>query len=135
MDQILDESPLIETDFEREYKILKKKKKLCAKVGYCEFGDKRPKPKGEGRISFRNVRFSYPSRPDVEVIRGLSFDINQGEHVAIVGSSGSGKSTITALILRFYDPISGEVIFLLLLRFIKDKRANYKKYSFYKNYF
>uniref|UniRef100_A0A915MLL0 ABC-type xenobiotic transporter n=1 Tax=Meloidogyne javanica TaxID=6303 RepID=A0A915MLL0_MELJA len=53
---------------------------------------------------------SYPSRPDVEVIKGLSFEVAAGEHLAIVGASGSGKSTITALILRFYDPCSGTSI-------------------------
>ncbi|KAK9700678.1 ABC transporter [Popillia japonica] len=53
--------------------------------------------------------FSYPSRSDVEVLRGLDITINSGETVAIVGSSGCGKSTCIQLIQRFYDPMSGQI--------------------------
>ncbi|VDM24620.1 unnamed protein product [Toxocara canis] len=67
------------------------------------------RPKGRGNITFTNIRFAYPSRPDIEVLRGVSFSVTSGEHIAIVGPSGSGKSTLTALMLRFYDPISGAV--------------------------
>ncbi|KAI8995089.1 P-loop containing nucleoside triphosphate hydrolase protein [Gaertneriomyces semiglobifer] len=62
-----------------------------------------------GHISFKNVGFSYPSRPDVPILRGLSVDIKAGQTVAFVGGSGSGKSTTIALLQRLYDPTSGVV--------------------------
>jgi ATP-binding cassette subfamily B (MDR/TAP) protein 1 len=62
-----------------------------------------------GNISFKNVFFNYPSRKDVPILRGLSLDIKQGKCVALVGSSGCGKSTCIQLIQRFYDPDSGTV--------------------------
>jgi ATP-binding cassette subfamily B protein len=64
-----------------------------------------------GEIAFADVRFSYPARPSVPVLDGVSFSVRQGEKVAIVGPSGAGKSTIFHLILRFYDPLSGTITF------------------------
>jgi ATP-binding cassette subfamily B protein len=66
-------------------------------------------PRGE--LSFENVRFAYPSRPEIAVLDGVSFAVRRGEKLAIVGPSGAGKSTVFHLILRFYDPISGRVTF------------------------
>jgi ATP-binding cassette subfamily B protein len=66
-------------------------------------------PRGE--IAFADVRFSYPTRPESLVLDGVSFRVRRGEKVAIVGPSGAGKSTIFNLILRFYDPASGVVMF------------------------
>lgn len=63
-----------------------------------------------GQIEFRNVGFTYPTRPDFMVLQDISFKANIGETVALVGSSGSGKSTIASLISRFYDPTNGEVL-------------------------
>nr|XP_023021695.1 multidrug resistance protein 1B-like [Leptinotarsa decemlineata] len=63
----------------------------------------------KGNIRFRNVKFHYPSRPDVPILQGLNLEINQGDTVALVGSSGCGKSTVIQLIQRFYDPVSGEI--------------------------
>lgn len=60
-------------------------------------------------IEFKNVNFNYPSRPDFNVLQDISFKAEAGQTVALVGSSGSGKSTIASLLLRFYDPISGSI--------------------------
>ncbi|KAL2496173.1 ABC transporter B family member 15 [Forsythia ovata] len=67
-----------------------------------------------GRVELRNVVFAYPSRPDQLILKGLNLKIRSGTTVALVGQSGSGKSTIIGLIERFYDPIKGSV-------FIDDK--------------
>ncbi|WP_338792904.1 ABC transporter transmembrane domain-containing protein [Bernardetia sp. MNP-M8] len=63
----------------------------------------------QGNISFKDVRFSYPTRTDVEVLQGLSLDIKAGEKIALVGHSGAGKSTIIQLLERFYDPQTGTI--------------------------
>ncbi|KAG6854708.1 hypothetical protein C0991_002421 [Blastosporella zonata] len=60
-------------------------------------------------ISLSKVNFAYPSRPDVPVLRNVNLTIAAGESVAIVGASGSGKSTIAALLQRLYEPVSGRV--------------------------
>jgi ATP-binding cassette subfamily B protein len=62
-----------------------------------------------GDVSFENVRFAYPSRPDTAAVDGISFSVRAGEKVAIVGPSGAGKSTLFHLLLRFYDPASGVI--------------------------
>jgi len=64
-----------------------------------------------GNLSFNDVIFAYPSRKEITVLKGVSFEARAGEKVAIVGSSGAGKSTIASLILRFYDPQEGELLF------------------------
>ncbi|KAJ1974202.1 hypothetical protein H4R34_004805, partial [Dimargaris verticillata] len=64
----------------------------------------------QGRIEFRNVHFHYPTRPDVPILRGVSLSVEPGETVALVGASGSGKSTIVSLLERFYDPSHGQVL-------------------------
>ena len=64
-------------------------------------------PRGE--IAFRDVTFHYPSRPAISALAGVSFGAKKGERVAIVGPSGAGKTTIFALLLRFYDPQKGTV--------------------------
>jgi len=62
-----------------------------------------------GSIAFKDVRFTYPARPTVSALNGVSLAVTRGETVAIVGPSGAGKSTVFNLILRFYDPQSGVV--------------------------
>ena len=67
-------------------------------------------PRANGTIRFDEVRFSYPARPDTIALGPVSFSVRQGERVALVGPSGAGKTTVFALILRFYDPQSGRVL-------------------------
>jgi len=72
----------------------------------------RPAPLPEpprGEIGFDDVAFSYPTRSGVSALDGISFRVAPGERVAIVGPSGAGKTTIFALLLRFYDPQAGQV--------------------------
>ena len=64
-------------------------------------------PRGE--IAFRDVSFAYPLRPEASALDRVSFEVKPGERVAIVGPSGAGKTTIFALLLRFYDPERGKV--------------------------
>lgn len=64
----------------------------------------------EGRVSFQDVTFHYPSRPEEAAVAGLSIEIAPGETVALVGPSGAGKSTVFQLLLRFYDPLSGRIL-------------------------
>jgi ATP-binding cassette subfamily B protein len=63
-----------------------------------------------GEVEFRDVHFRYATRPEVEVLKGISFDVKRGEKIALVGPSGAGKSTIISLLLRFYDPQPGEIL-------------------------
>jgi ABC-type multidrug transport system fused ATPase/permease subunit len=63
----------------------------------------------QGRIEFGDVSFSYPGRPDFQVLEDLNFHIKAGEKVALVGQSGSGKSTIINLLMRFYPLTQGEI--------------------------
>jgi len=64
-----------------------------------------------GNLSFHQVSFNYPSRPDMPVLQEVNFEAKAGERLAIVGPSGAGKSTLASLILRFYDPQSGDIRF------------------------
>uniref|UniRef100_A0A0K0FGB8 ABC transporter PGP-2 (inferred by orthology to a C. elegans protein) n=1 Tax=Strongyloides venezuelensis TaxID=75913 RepID=A0A0K0FGB8_STRVS len=65
--------------------------------------------KVSGYIEFKNIKFKYPNRSDVKILNDISINIKAGQKVAFVGTSGSGKSTILSLLLRFYDPESGEI--------------------------
>ena len=77
----------------------------------------------KGKIEFKNVTFAYPTKPENIILNNLSLTINPGQHAALVGFSGSGKSTIIQLIERYYDPVKGDV-------FIDD--INVKDYNLYK---
>ncbi|GAA5922677.1 ABC transporter ATP-binding protein [Sporobolomyces koalae] len=63
------------------------------------------------RLVFDNVRFSYPSRPNTEILKGVNLSIEPGKIVSIAGGSGSGKSTLANLLIRYYDPQSGGVFY------------------------
>ncbi|KAL8964010.1 MAG: hypothetical protein Q9183_004775, partial [Haloplaca sp. 2 TL-2023] len=69
----------------------------------------KPVASARGPIRFENLSFSYPTRPAVDIFKGLDFEIPQGTNLAVVGPSGGGKSTIAALMLRFYSPTSGSI--------------------------
>uniref|UniRef100_A0AAR2IVK1 ATP-binding cassette, sub-family B (MDR/TAP), member 11a n=1 Tax=Pygocentrus nattereri TaxID=42514 RepID=A0AAR2IVK1_PYGNA len=64
----------------------------------------------KGRVDFKGCRFTYPSRPDIQVLRGLEVSVSPGQTLAFVGSSGCGKSTSVQLLERFYDPDEGQVL-------------------------
>ncbi|KAI5849348.1 putative Leptomycin B resistance protein pmd1 [Morchella snyderi] len=67
-------------------------------------------PEVQGTIELRNIKHIYPSRPEVEVIKNMNVVIPAGKVTALVGASGSGKSTIIGLVERFYDPVGGQVL-------------------------
>mmetsp|Transcript_113154 Transcript_113154/g.205802 ORF Transcript_113154/g.205802 Transcript_113154/m.205802 type:complete len:1316 (-) Transcript_113154:105-4052(-) len=70
----------------------------------------KPQNLDAGIIEFDNVAFRYPFRPDVIVLRGVTFKIASGMHVGLIGPSGGGKSTVMCLMQRFYDPLEGDVL-------------------------
>ena len=84
----------------RIFKILDTKTNLA-------YGGK--KPDVLGKITFADVRFAYPTAKDTEVLKGLSFTLEPGDRLGIVGSTGSGKSTVIQLLLRYYEATSGDI--------------------------
>jgi ABC-type multidrug transport system fused ATPase/permease subunit len=69
------------------------------------------KPQIYGTVEFKNVHFSYPQRNDITVLDGISFSAKTNETIALVGSSGSGKSTISSLLLHYYSINNGQILF------------------------
>lgn len=65
----------------------------------------------KGNVSMQHIRFSYPSRKELNVIKDISIEARSGEQIAIVGPSGAGKSTLVSLLLRFYEPDEGKILF------------------------
>jgi ATP-binding cassette subfamily B protein len=89
---------------ERLFEILRVKSAITAPASRRAL----PVP-ARGDVSFENVRFAYPTRPDAWAVDGVSLSVRAGEKVAIVGPSGAGKSTLFHLLLRFYDPAQGQI--------------------------
>ena len=65
----------------------------------------------KGNVRFENIAFSYPSRKDVNVLKDVSLEVNSGQQIALVGPSGAGKSTVASLLLKFYEPDQGCILF------------------------
>lgn len=85
-----------------------------------DLSDGKTLPEVNGNIEFKDVTFSYPSRPDVMIFSNFSIFFPAGKTVAVVGGSGSGKSTVVSLIERFYDPNEGKLYTLIYL--LKDSK-------------
>ena len=75
-----------------------------------ELRETRPALAVEGHISFQNVDFTYPTRPDMPILKNISLDVAAGQKVALVGYSGAGKSTIVQLLMRYYKPLQGQIL-------------------------
>ena len=118
---LLAELPSAITSFKSLFRILRTPSTINAFEDVNE--DKLFPEEFKGKIEFKNVTFAYPTKPDNIILKNLSLTIEPGQHVALVGSSGSGKSTVIQLIERFYDPLIGDV-------FIDD--INLKDYNLYK---
>ena len=118
---LLAEIPKARTSFRSLFNIIKTPSEINAFEE--ENKDKLFPEEFKGKIEFKNVTFAYPTKPENVILRNLSLTINPGQHVALVGFSGSGKSTIIQLIERFYDPVEGEVLI---------DEINIKDYNLYK---
>lgn len=76
---------------------------------FSDKGDKLPNPMGD--LEFRDIKFAYPSRPDMVIYNNFNLKVPNGSTVALCGPSGGGKSTVMALLLRFYLPLEGTILF------------------------
>ncbi|UJR17223.1 hypothetical protein I4U23_004118 [Adineta vaga] len=83
---------------------------LHLKKSTCVMNTKKSQKKFCGRVKFDNVHFSYPLRPDKNVLHGLNFEATSGETIALVGTSGCGKSTCMQLLQQFYKPAEGQIL-------------------------
>ncbi|KAL1914606.1 uncharacterized protein VTP21DRAFT_8137 [Calcarisporiella thermophila] len=90
------------------FPVIDRKPAITSSIKFQSKGIKRSACQGD--LTFHDVHFSYPSRPSIQVLSGIDLRIPSGKTVAIVGASGGGKSTITHLIQRFYDLISGKIL-------------------------
>ncbi len=84
-----------------------------------------------GNLAFRGVHFTYPNRPDAKVLNGLTFKVSKGETVALVGSSGCGKSTSIQLIEKFYEMTDGKIV-ISISKFYSNYYQLLNFNSFYK---
>ncbi|KAK9461529.1 P-loop containing nucleoside triphosphate hydrolase protein [Lipomyces oligophaga] len=102
------------SDMGRAYQATKNIKRLLETKpvvdAWSQEGEELDVSEVKGQVEFKNVHFRYPTRPQVPVLRGLNLTIKPGQFVALVGSSGCGKSTTIGLMERFYQPLSGQVL-------------------------
>lgn len=95
----------------RIYSVMDKASDVSANLAAKSVGVEKPEiDRVRGHICFRNLSFGYPLRPDAQVFDNLSLSIEAGKTTALVGSSGSGKTSLTALISRFYEPQQGVIL-------------------------
>jgi len=73
-------------------------------------GSATKQPRSQGALVLDNIHFAYPTRRDIDVLKGISLDVKPGQKIALAGQSGAGKSTIAQLILAFYKPASGSLL-------------------------
>lgn len=90
--------------------------------------------RSDGKISLRGVYFHYPLRPNLPILNGLSFKASKGEKVALVGSSGCGKSTTIQILERFYDCVQGKVVSHFFLSFILEIKFFFFFAFFFKSF-
>ena len=100
--------PKAKLSFRSLYKILNTPSEINA-FEYVNENKQFPKV-FKGKIEFKNVTFAYPTKPQQNILKNLSFIVKPGEHAALVGFSGCGKSSIIQLIERFYDAKDGEIL-------------------------
>ncbi len=94
----------------RIFELLDRRPKIPAGTGLCPSAQSEDdEATFDGSLTFNSVSFTYTSRPETRILTNVSFSIEKGKCFAFVGPSGGGKSTIFALIERFYDPDSGEI--------------------------
>jgi ABC-type multidrug transport system fused ATPase/permease subunit len=94
----------------RIFEILDSDGKIQLNKGFMPKNEEEDLETFDGSVKFQDVHFSYPTRLETQVLKNVSFEIERGKTVALVGPSGGGKSTIFALIERFYDPDSGFIL-------------------------
>lgn len=83
---------------------------LSENPAFDSFSSEGRRPAIKGSVKFQDIHFSYPQRKEITILKGMNVSVNPGETLALVGSSGCGKSTVVSLLERFYDPSSGNVI-------------------------
>ena len=89
---------------------------LTTPSGQVDYYERKPitdqmKQTREGNLAFQGVDFFYPTKTDVQVLNNVNIQVGTNQIVALVGHSGSGKSSIISLIERFYDPVKGRILF------------------------
>lgn len=88
----------------RVFELLDEKSALCEDTALPDL------PSLDGAVTFKDVTFAYPDEPERNVLEKLSFSVRSGEHIALVGPTGAGKTTIINLLSRFYEPVEGCVL-------------------------
>ena len=80
-------------------------------VGYYQKKDVPEDVSRQGNVEYRNVKFEYPTKPDVPILKNISVRVDDNQIVALVGTSGCGKTSMVSLLERFYDPSDGKIFY------------------------